>query len=211
MPLTDYIVKNSHVRVGVWRIAEEEGYFIKKLPLSEAEQADLQTKRGHRRLEFLASRYLVQVMVGWAYQLEKDKFGKPHLANTDYPISVSHSKDFTAFIIGKNLVGIDIQYITPRIETIAKRVMNETKFNSLSEHNRFEHLHVYWGAKEALYKAYGKGELDFRKNILIKPFLYENTEGVLYGSIETEDLKMDFTLYYKKIENYILVYAIEKK
>jgi 4'-phosphopantetheinyl transferase len=90
-------------------------------------------------------------------------------------------------------------------------VMNEMKFNSLSEDNRLEHLHVYWGAKEALYKAFGKGELDFKKNILIKPFFYAHTEGVLYGSIETEDLKMDFTLYYKKIENYILVYAIEKK
>jgi 4'-phosphopantetheinyl transferase len=212
MPLTDYIVKNSHVRVGVWQIAEDEGYFMKKLPLTDAERADLETKRGHRRLEFLASRYLVQVMVGWAYHLEKDGFGKPYLANADYHISVSHSKEFTAFIIGKNLVGIDIQYITPRIETIAKRVMNEAKFNSLSEHNRLEHLHVYWGAKEALYKAYGKGELDFRKNILITPFLYQNREeGKFYGSIETADLKKDFTLYYKKIENYILVYAIEKK
>jgi 4'-phosphopantetheinyl transferase len=212
MPLTDYLVKNSHVRVGVWQISEKEEYFIKKLPLTDAERADLETKRGHRRLEFLASRYLVQLMVGWAYHLEKDKFGKPHLANTDYEISMSHSKDFTAFIIGKNLVGIDVQYITPRIENIAKRVMNETKFKTLSEHNRLEHLHVYWGAKEALYKAYGEGELSFKNNILIKPFLYNHTEGGhFYGSIETAQLKKDFTLYYKNIENYILVYAIEKK
>ena len=211
MPLTDYIVKNSHVRIGVWQIAEQEGFFREKLPLTDAEQTDLETKRGHRRLEFLASRYLVQMMVGWAYHLEKDGFGKPYLANADYHISVSHSKEFTAFIIGECSVGVDIQYITPRIENIAKRVMNENKFKMLSSHNRLEHLHVYWGAKEALYKAYGKGALDFRKNILIEPFCYEDTEGgIFYGSIETDEVKKDFTLFHKKIDNYILVYAIEK-
>ena len=76
-------------------------------------------------------------------------------------------------------------------------------------------MHVYWGAKEALYKAYGKGELDFKKNILVEPFLYENipyhaSDGEFQGTILKEDFKKNFNLFYRKIDNYILVYAIEK-
>ena len=166
-------------------------------------------------MEWLASRYLVQVMTGWAFKIEKDGFGKPILADKNYHISISHSKDFTAAIIGTESVGIDIQYITPRLEGIARRVMNESKFKMLHTDNRLEHLHVYWGAKEAMFKAYGKGALDFRKNILIEPFLYENTEGgdnghAFHGEVQKDDFESDYILFYKKIDNYILVYAIEK-
>ena len=56
-----------------------------------------------------------------------------------------------------------------------------------------------------------KGDLDFRKNILLKPFLYSNTEGVFEGVIQKEDYKAEFDIYYKKIENYILVYAVQKE
>ena len=100
--------------------------------------------------------------------------------------------------------------MTPRLEDIARRVLNDTKFSTLSVDNRLSHLHVYWGAKEALYKAYGKGELSFKNNILIEPFLYDDTKGAFFGAIEKEDVERDFNLFYKKIDNYILVYAIEK-
>ena len=211
MPLTDYIIANGHNRVGLWRISEDEDYFLRKLPLSESDKTELAAMKGARRLEWLAARYLVQVMTGWAYRLIKDAFGKPHLSTSDYEISISHSAEFTAAIISKRPIGIDIQYITPKLEQIAWRVLNETKLETLNPERQLEHLHVYWGAKESLYKAYGKGDLDFRKNILLKPFLYSNTEGVFEGVIQKEDYKAEFDIYYKKIENYILVYAVQKE
>jgi 4'-phosphopantetheinyl transferase len=210
MPLTDYIVIHEHTRVGVWRINEEEDYFLRKLPLSDREKDELEALKGHKRLEWLAARYLIQVMTGWAYSLVKDSFGKPFLHQSEYHISVSHSKDYTTAIIAPCLVGIDIQYITSKLERVAGRVMNDVKLKNLSPNNPLEHLHVYWGAKEALYKAYGKRELDFREHIPIEPFDYENTEGVVRGQVIKDDFNKDFDIYYKKIEHYILVYAIEK-
>ena len=88
--------------------------------------------------------------------------------------------------------------------------MNEAKLKTLSKDNQLEHLHVYWGAKEALFKAYGKGELDFRLNIPIDAFDYKNTEGAFKGSVIKDDFNKNFDIYFKKIEHYILVYAIEK-
>ncbi len=210
MPLTDYLIEIEHARLGLWHITEDEEYFIKKLPLTEADQAELKPLRGRRRIEWLAARYLVQVMTGWAYSLVKDVFGKPHLSGSDYHVSVSHSKDYTAAIIAPEVVGIDIQYLTPKLETVAWRVLNESKFKNLNEEKRLEHLHVYWGAKEALYKAYGQKDLHFKENILIQPFHYLEDDGYSHGMVKKDGKEKTFHIYYKKIEHYILVYAIEK-
>ena len=210
MPLTDYHIEIEHARLGLWHITEGEDFFLKKLPLSEADRAELKPLRGNRRLEWLAARYLVQVMTGWAYSLVKDVFGKPFLMGSEYHISVSHSGEYTAAIIAPHVVGIDIQLLTTKLEGMAWRVMNETKLKNLSHEKRSEHLHVYWGAKEALYKAYGQKELHFKKNILVEPFNYVGDEGFSHGTILKENLKRDFDIFYKKIEQYILVYAIEK-
>jgi phosphopantetheinyl transferase len=210
MPLTHYFAHQHHSRIGVWRIMENEDYFLKKMPISDIERAELDLKRGHSRLEWLAARYLLQQMTGWAGKIIKDDFGKPQWEGSDYHISISHSKDYTAAIISTHLVGIDIQYITPKLEGIAWRVMNDIKLKNLDAHNRIEHLHVYWGAKEALYKAYGKRELDFKNHIPIMPFSYQNTEGVFEGRIEKSDFIKNFNIHYLHIEQYMLVYAIEK-
>ena len=119
-------------------------------------------------------------------------------------------------IISERPVGIDIQYLTPKLEIVAPRVMNENKLKNLDPNNRLEHLHVYWGAKEALYKAYGEKGLDFRKQIIIKPFhlLIEDDAShstkITEGSVLADNRTHRFDIFYKKIKNYILVYAIEK-
>lgn len=210
MPLTDYLIETEHARLGIWHISEPEEYFIRKIPLNDSEKMELQAMKGRRRLEWLSGRYLVHVMTGWAYDYIKDEHGKPHLKGSNYHISISHSQNLVAAIIAPQLIGIDIQYLTSKIERVAPRVMNEHKMKSLHEEKRLEHLHVYWGAKEALFKAYGKKELDFRKNIIIEPFHYADTEGYSHGMVIKDDFKKDFDIFYKKIENYILVYAIEK-
>ena len=210
MPLTDYLIETEHARLGVWHITEDEQFFIRKLPLTDTEKTELSGLRGRRRLEWLSGRYLVHVMTGWAYQYMKDSYGKPFLKESRYHISISHSQDYAVAIIAPTLVGIDIQYLTPKLEGVAWRVMNDEKLKRLNEEKRLEHLHVYWGAKEALFKAYGKKELDFKKNIVIEPFHYDNTEGYSHGFVKKDDFELHFDIFYKKIEHYILVYAIEK-
>jgi phosphopantetheinyl transferase (holo-ACP synthase) len=210
MPLIQYIIAPNQVRLGLWLIKESEDFFLKKLLLSDDDKNTLKNYRGKRRIEWLASKYLLNVMTGWAYTIIKDEFGKPQLDTSNYHISMSHSGDYTAAIIAPCYVGIDIQSLTSKIDRVADRVFNANKLEKLDEKTRLEHLHVYWGAKEALFKAYGKKELDFKKNIIVEPFIYKNTEGVTSGVVVKDDFKKSFNIYYKKIENHILVYAIEQ-
>jgi 4'-phosphopantetheinyl transferase len=216
MPLQEYIITRNHGRLGIWNIKEEEDFFLKKLPLSDSERTEVAAVRGHKKLETLAGKYMMRQMTGWAYAIEKDVYGKPFFINSNLHLSISHSGDLVAGIISSRLVGIDIQCVTPKIEFVAPRVLNDEKFKNLDPNNRLDHLHVYWGAKEALYKAYGKRGLDFKKHIIIEPFsdmmIDENAHAtkITEGSVFKDNEEHLFDIFYKKIKNYILVYAIEK-
>jgi 4'-phosphopantetheinyl transferase len=209
MPLIHYFTAPHHSRIGIWRIEEDAAFFRKKLPLNKQEQLELVEYAPKRQLEWLAGRYLIYTMTGRFLSVKKDEDGKPYLSNSAYHISLSHSGSLVTAIISPCIVGIDIQSITSKLENVAHRVFNKRKMDQLKDETRLEHLHVYWGAKEALYKAYGKRGLDFRENLLVEPFEYRYTEGVTEGVIVKEDWTMSFTIFYKKINNYILVYAIQ--
>ena len=197
----------------IWKIEEDEAYFFDRLVLHESEAAELAKIKGRRRLEWLASRYLVHLMVSdepeWdRIPLLKDEFGKPHLNDHELHVSFSHSFDFVAVILGKMSVGIDIQKFVPKITAIARKFMREDEAASLVDESRLEHLHIYWGAKEALYKCYGRKQLDFRQHILIEPFDYQEV-GKTIGAVTKEIFHQKYIVVFEKMENYFLVYSTE--
>ena len=215
MPLTDHHITEKNGQMALWHITESEAFFLEKLPLTDADRTDLNARKGRRRLEWLAGKYLVQLLIDFKFKIIKDAFGKPHLKGSDLHISISHSSAYAAAIVSPNPVGIDIQEVTPRLDRIAWRVMNDSKLKQLDPIHRLDHLHTYWCAKEALYKAYGWRELDFRKNIVIDPFIFpekglEKGEfwPVTEGVILREAFEKKFTIYLGKIDNCILVYAL---
>ncbi len=215
MPLQEYIITEPHGRLGIWHLTEDEDFFLQKLPLSDSERIEIEAATGRKKLEKLAGKLLLRQLTGWAFSIVKNDNGKPFFKDSDLHLSLSHSGDYVAGIISEHVVGIDIQYLTPKVERVAARVMNEHKFKNLDLNNRLEHLHVYWGAKEALFKTYGYKEMDFRKHLKIKPFDVMPKETahatkITEGSLEKDHLLHQFDIYYQKIKNYILVYAIEK-
>ena len=70
-------------------------------------------------------------------------------------------------------------------------------------------MHFYWGAKEALYKAYGRRELDFREHIIIEPFDLNSPEGEMRGRITKGDFSANYQLKYRSVQDFVLVYAWE--
>ncbi len=197
--------------LGIWKIQEEESFFYAKLDLSEKEKKHLDTIKGHLKIEWLASRYLLHKMSGRETrgQLVKDEYGKPTLEHSEYHISLSHSSQLAAVAAGPAIVGIDIQKIVEKMQRIAPKFMNQNEFASLGK-NQLLQMHVYWGAKECLYKSYGKRKLDFKKHILIDPFRMEREYGIISGKVVKDDFYQSYEIVYQKIEDYLLVYSIEK-
>jgi 4'-phosphopantetheinyl transferase len=104
--------------------------------------------------------------------------------------------------IGHN-VGLDLENITPRLKIV------EYKF--LTEHERtmcegsLENLCMFWSAKEALYKFYGKRGVHFQKELLIHS---KHTDHLL-AEINTELYTKNLKVYFEKFNNSFLTLAME--
>ncbi len=140
-------------------------------------------------------------------EIAYDVFNKPFLLHSTFKISISHSQDLVAVIISATKeTGIDIERIKPTIERISSKFMSERELAVVETPNRMEHLTIYWCAKEALYKYYGKKGLIFRDNLFVEPFTPENY-GRIKGHISIGDFTITLSLCYEKIGEYMLVYV----
>lgn len=209
MPLKLYNKIEPEGELGIWNIHEDEEYFRSKLDLTISETDYFQKLKGRRKVEWLAVRYLLHFMSGRKNRgaVIKDKFGKPHLENSDWHISISHTDGKAAVVASPKLVGIDIQKFVERIDRIAHKFMREEESASLNKVTRLEHLHIFWGAKEALYKAYGRKELDFKGHIFVDPFPYREN-GSTTAKVIKGDFQKSFQVHFDKMENFFLVWVI---
>lgn len=207
MPLVVQKEIDDSTSLAIWKIEEEESFFQNQMNLNQHEQKRLAEIKGHRRLEWLAGRFLICNLNGTKEPgISVDEYGKPHLFNKH--LSISHSRSYAAAIISEHSCGIDIQHIVAKIERIAYKFMREQELDSLEEETRLAQLHVYWGAKECLYKSYGRRQLDFKAHIHVKPFKYIEEDGIK-GRVLKNNFKAFYKLRYERREDYMLVYAIE--
>lgn len=197
--------------IGIWKIEEPIRYFEEKLNLFPAEKALTDSLSARKQMEWLASRWTLHLISGHRDRgaCLYDPYGKPFIEGSDLEISMSHSHDFIAVMAGRKPVGIDIQKIVPKIYRLKHKFLSEREQAIASGENEIETLHVMWGAKECLFKAYGKGQLPFATNIGLDPFFYGHKGGHLKGKVEKDAYFRRFDIAYRTIEDYMLVFAVE--
>jgi len=211
MPL--FLKKNDlGATLALWRITEPEAWFLAGLELTVREMEQLAGIKGRKRVEWLAVRYLTHELSGMAARspILKDSCGKPYLAQQGLHLSISHSGELAAAMLAQLPAGIDIQRPVEKIERIAHKFLRPEEDACLSKTHRLLHLHVYWGAKEALYKAYGRRELDFRAHIAIEPFHFDPEGGAFAGKVEKDTFAAQYNLRYEVVQGYVLVYGVEE-
>ncbi|NNF36670.1 MAG: 4'-phosphopantetheinyl transferase superfamily protein [Saprospiraceae bacterium] len=210
MPLKYDHRDTFETHVGIWRIEEELDYFRSSMYLYEHEKEEIADLSSRKLLEWYASRYLLYKMTDDASRgaCVKDEYGKPFIEGSDRFISLSHSNDWIAVAGSKVAIGVDIQIIVEKITRIAHRISSPEEIAFVEGEQYILGLHILWGAKESIYKAYGKRNLEFRKHIKIDPFI-PGKEVETTGSLTLEDIHMSFIIKAFKIENFVLVYAME--
>ena len=67
---------------------------------------------------------------------------------------------------------------------------------------------MIWGAKEALYKIYPHGGLTFKNDIDINSF--KMSDGKTTGYIKVENWDRQYEIRYEQMENFTLVYALQR-
>jgi len=206
MPLFYQQNINADTKLAIWKIEETEQFFDIGAPLHR------EIKHPHKRLQHLAGRYLLPFLFSDFpnKEIEIADTRRPFLPNEQYHFSISHCGNFASAIVSSNhRVGIDVELITPRLEKIKTKFLhpNELRFvNSQSSLYQLNLLSILWSAKEAMYKWYGEGEVDFKEMMQTFPFAYGN-EGVIDAAFIKLPIQQKLLLHFKKMEDLTMVWV----
>ena len=160
---------NESTRLGIWKIEETEAFFRGNVPVHR------DVTHPHKRLQHLAGRFLLQYLFpDFPYELiTVADTRKPFIPDERYHFSISHCGDYAAAIVSRtNRVGIDIEIPVEKLERIRHKFLSpkeEARFPALQSANHLVYLTQLWSTKEAVYKWYGLGKVDFREDMPLFP------------------------------------------
>jgi 4'-phosphopantetheinyl transferase len=190
--------------VVLWHIQEEPEFFFSRLAVDET---NLPSKQIERNLEWLASRYLLHELIDNP-QLSQTAAKKPHLIDDHRYISISHTGRYAAVMVSHRACGLDIELDHPRLERIATKFLLPEQLAKIRGSQYRQFLYQIWCAKEAMFKAYGLGNIDFKHHLQVDLRALLEGNPTFDGTLSKPGEIFQFQLKYEKIKNYIhLVYA----
>ena len=187
MPLFYQHNINQHTKLAVWKITEPEDFFLKNVCLQK------EITHIHKRLQHLAGRYLLQILYPKfpVELIEIAESKKPFLPEQNFHFSISHCGDFAAAIISQDkLVGIDVELVCTKIDNIKHKFLSTaelalvTKAGSELNIPSYNLLTLCWSVKETIFKWYGKGGIDFKKNMIVQDISFKNEQGLVSARFE---------------------------
>ena len=131
-----------------------------------------------RRCEVLAWRAIVRRELGCDVEITHDEYGAPTVNTPNTYISVSHSRDRVAVLLADRACAVDIESVERDFRRVATRYLSKEEQQLAEQNDLYAEM---WSAKEALYKYYKKGGLDFANDLSIAE--YDADRGVLRSSI----------------------------
>jgi len=205
MPL-EKIVTEQDWGWALWRITEDADTLARQLPTGETLPDSL--THPIKKIEWLAGRRLLtELFDGLSLTFRgvtKDEFGKPFPTGHDHHISLSHSYPFVAALVNKRgPAGIDLEQPKMKLFRVAHRIFHRDELkdaaNDLTKHC------IYWCAKEALLKVYGKKHLTFAEHLLIDAFQIAE-EGDIRGRIIADGRETVVPLHYVVSPGFVMVF-----
>lgn len=196
--------------IGVWLLTETSiDLFPNFFPEELADPAFLNYTHEKRKVEWLATRVLIKQLIGPDFSITYSETGKPILNHARYKhLSISHSRDFAAVILHKNLnVGLDIENITRNYNPIEKRYLSEDELIQVNKKPRMQCL--YWCAKETIFKLVPDDGIEFRRQIHISPFNPE-LENEFSARFIAKNRKLSYQLHFQTFSDHCLVWVTDE-
>jgi 4'-phosphopantetheinyl transferase len=155
---------------GLWEIAEDIPFFESFLSFRSTASNPEKIKQ-----QLAARMILHSIDSNFPFaDVEVLKGGKPVLKNNALKFSLSHCNGYAAAIVSsKAEVGIDIEPIHERVLKIEKKFLHPTELTQLDQFDyaqRVEYATLFWTLKEAMYKWWGRGSVDFSNDMVINAF-----------------------------------------
>ena len=187
MPLV-YQQEEDAFRLGLWKIEEDIPFFESAIPYRS------NAVNQERAKQQLAARMALEsVHRNFPFnQVRIVEGGKPVLKNNASKFSLSHCNGFSAAIVSdKNEVGIDIEPIHDRVLKVEKKFLNEHELDLLASTgaaHRVVYSTLFWSLKEAMFKWWGRGGVDFSRDIEIVEFNADDVGSALMKFAKMPDV-----------------------
>jgi phosphopantetheinyl transferase len=198
---------NDFTQLAVWKIDETEPFFNQKVTVQQ------QVTHPHKRLQHLAGRFLLPYLYpdfpSELIQIADTR--KPYLPNEAYHFSISHCGDYAAAIVSSTQrVGVDVEMVTHRVNKIRHKFLHVSELEnwnieSLEEQDKFRTLTLLWSAKEAMFKWWGRGDIDFSDCMQVEAVELHAT-GVLKAIFKKGDFAVSLQLHYRLTNELSLVW-----
>ena len=207
MPLFYQQHIDPSTRLAIWKIEEPEDFFSLDIPLKK------EITHPHKRLQHLAGRYLLPLLFPDFpnEEIEIADTRKPFLPGEQYHFSISHCADYAAAIVSsRHRVGIDVETINPKVAAIKHKFLHPEELDFIHSHNPEEQLKILsiaWNAKEAMYKWYGLGQVDFSEMMRIKNFPLAS-KGIIESLFIKPDLEAGLQVHYQFFERLVLAWVV---
>lgn len=201
MPLFETICVDEKTQLYVWKVIESVDELSENVALEGEHKLRYETiKNETGKKNFLATREILHSIGYTPDDLFYDEKGRPYLKNGKN-ISISHSFDMVAVIIGDKKVGIDIEKKRDKIINVAKKFTQwDYRTTSYSFQTVLQKLTMIWSAKEAGFKAHGNSRV-MVNDVLVKDFFPNDTNTKV--KIENDIYDVSFV----NIQEYVLAYC----
>ncbi len=159
-----------------------------------------------RQKEILCKHLLLSSFFEQKIALKYDDNGKPYILDSEYNISISHTKKFVVVARSTHKVGVDVEHFRPQLEKVKHKFCSPFEMDYLEDSNRLLALAMIWSAKETVYKLVGKEVVVFNQQMQVKPFSLED-EALEVELNNKRRLKVDYLI----LEDAVLTFCCDKE
>jgi phosphopantetheinyl transferase len=119
---------------------------------------------------------------------------KPFLADEAFHFSISHCGDYAAVMVSStNRVGVDIEIIQPKVDLLKNKFLTDLELDLVQALGK-KYLTAAWSIKETLFKWYGLGQVDFKKDLHIQD-IEVNANGFIAKCLFKKQLQHPLEVY----------------
>jgi phosphopantetheinyl transferase len=197
-------------KAGIWELTEspqELSEYFQFTPLEKSEFEKINAPK--RQIEYLATRLLLQKLLGRKTKISYQPDGRPVLEESQFNVSISHSANLVVVLLSDIACGVDAELKNRNIDKIAQRFLHpdEMGYIESSDNRRFLQM-LYWCAKEAIFKCSRQHGILFDQQIKIEAFDFEH-EYFFNGTLNSENTIENYSLQFMEFKNNIIVFCVE--
>ena len=114
----------------------------------------------------------------------------------------------------ENRVGVDIEFVSPRLKGISTKFLTEDERKYLEKWQYMSTLHlqmmtIIWSSKEAIFKWYGEGSVDFKKHMVLDGVIVTGSdEWIKIPFLFKKDGNIPLKVMARTFEGMVLAYVI---